>query len=68
MSNGKLPGLTRKDGDESLISGSQYVARLRAQHAKMNPGTDWARLDSQSRNDGLSDEENGTVLASWLQE
>ncbi|KAJ7006109.1 hypothetical protein NC653_005456 [Populus alba x Populus x berolinensis] len=63
MSNGKLPGLTRKDGDESLISGTQYVARLRAQHAKMNPGTDWARLDSQSRNDGLSDEENGTVLA-----
>lgn len=46
-----------------MISGSQYVARLRAQHAKMNPGTDWARLDSQSRNDGLSDEENGTVLA-----
>uniref|UniRef100_A0A3N7EH18 Uncharacterized protein n=1 Tax=Populus trichocarpa TaxID=3694 RepID=A0A3N7EH18_POPTR len=59
----KLPGLTRKDGDESLISGTRYVARLRAQHAKMNPDTDWARLDSQSRNDGLSDEENGTVLA-----
>ncbi|KAJ6681264.1 WD-REPEAT PROTEIN-RELATED [Salix koriyanagi] len=58
----------RKDEDESLISGSQYVSRLRAQHAKMNPGTDWARLDSQSRNDGLSDdelsdEENGIVLA-----
>jgi U3 small nucleolar RNA-associated protein 18 len=59
----KLPGLTRKDVDESLISGTRYVARLRAQHAKMNPDTDWARLDSQSRNDGLSDEENGTVLA-----
>jgi len=58
----------RKDEDESLISGSQYVSRLRAQHAKMNPGTDWARLDSHSRNDGLSDdelsdEENGIVLA-----
>ncbi|KAJ6931236.1 U3 small nucleolar RNA-associated protein 18 [Populus alba x Populus x berolinensis] len=58
----------RKDEDESLISGSQYVSRLRAQHAKMNPGTDWARLDSRSRNDGLSDdelsdEENGIVLA-----
>jgi U3 small nucleolar RNA-associated protein 18 len=47
----KLPGLTRKDGDESLISGTRYVARLRAQHAKMNPDTHWARLDSQSRND-----------------
>ena len=58
----------RKEEDESLISGSDYVSRLRAQHAKLNPGTDWAQLDSRARgdrdsDDESSDEENGAVLA-----
>lgn len=58
----------RKEEDESLISGSEYVSRLRAQHAKLNPGTEWARLDSGARDDRYSDdessdEENRAVLA-----
>ena len=58
----------RKEEDESVISGSAYVSRLRAQHAKLNPGTEWAQLDSQLRDcssydDESSDEENGAVVA-----
>lgn len=57
----------RKEEDESLISGAEYVSRLRAQHVKLNPGTQWARLDSQSRDDGhydeSSDEETRAVVA-----
>ncbi|XP_048335681.2 U3 small nucleolar RNA-associated protein 18 homolog [Ziziphus jujuba] len=58
----------RKEEDESLISGPEYVARLRAQHAKLNPGTEWAQLDSRTAGGGYyddesSDEENGAVLA-----
>ena len=58
----------RKEEDESLISGSEYVSRLRAQHAKLNPRTEWAQLDSRARHDSSfddesSDEENGAVLA-----
>ncbi|KAL4653427.1 hypothetical protein ACB092_01G302400 [Castanea dentata] len=58
----------RMEDDESLISGSDYVSRLRAQHIKLNPGTEWAQFDSRSRNDKSfddesSDEENGAVLA-----
>ncbi|KAK7818034.1 u3 small nucleolar rna-associated protein 18 like protein, partial [Quercus suber] len=58
----------RKEEDESLISGSDYVLRLRAQHIKLNPGTEWAQFDSRSGNDTSfddesSDEENGAVLA-----
>jgi U3 small nucleolar RNA-associated protein 18 len=55
----------RKEEDESLISGSEYVSRLRAQHVKLNPSTEWAQLDSRSRNfeDDSSDEEDGVVLA-----
>ncbi|XP_057473900.1 U3 small nucleolar RNA-associated protein 18 homolog [Actinidia eriantha] len=50
----------RKEEDESVISGSAYVSRLRAHHAKLNPGTEWAQLDSQSRNYS-SDEEDSDV-------
>ncbi|XP_060179478.1 U3 small nucleolar RNA-associated protein 18 homolog [Lycium barbarum] len=39
----------RKEEGEDVISGSTYVERLRAQHAKLNPGTEWARIDSQGR-------------------
>lgn len=58
----------RKEEDESLISGSEYVSRLRAQHVKLNPGTEWAQLDSESRKDRYSDDEssddeNGAVVA-----
>ncbi|GLT42389.1 hypothetical protein SLA2020_163910 [Shorea laevis] len=55
----------RKEEDDSVISGSEYVSRLRAQHAKLNPGTDWARRDSRLRtyDDESSDEESGVTLA-----
>ncbi|OMO88014.1 hypothetical protein CCACVL1_08593 [Corchorus capsularis] len=58
----------RKEEDESVISGSEYISRLRAQHAKLNPGTEWAQLDSGLRNDSISDdessdEEKGVVAA-----
>uniref|UniRef100_A0A9I9DMF3 U3 small nucleolar RNA-associated protein 18 homolog n=1 Tax=Cucumis melo TaxID=3656 RepID=A0A9I9DMF3_CUCME len=58
----------RKEEDENSISGSVYVSRLRAQHAKLNPGTEWAQLDAQSRGDSddddiLSDDENAVALA-----
>ncbi|KAL0390951.1 UNVERIFIED_CONTAM: U3 small nucleolar RNA-associated protein 18 [Sesamum calycinum] len=57
----------RKEEDETFISRSEYVARLRAQHIKMNPGTDWARLDDQPRNysseDEDSEKESGVVVA-----
>ncbi|KAK7818035.1 u3 small nucleolar rna-associated protein 18 like protein [Quercus suber] len=39
----------RKEKDESLISGSDYVLRLRAQHIKLNPGTEWAQFDSSTK-------------------
>ncbi|KAF5940699.1 hypothetical protein HYC85_021866 [Camellia sinensis] len=57
----------RKEEDESVISGSAHVSRLRAHHVKLNPGTEWAQRDSQPRNcssdDEDSDIENGVVLA-----
>ncbi|CAH9075515.1 unnamed protein product [Cuscuta epithymum] len=57
----------RKEEDETVVSGSTYVARLRAQHAKLNPGTEWARPDSQRGRSLLSDDEdsdleNGDIL------
>ncbi|KGN61987.1 U3 small nucleolar RNA-associated protein 18 homolog [Cucumis sativus] len=55
----------RKEEHENSISGSEYVSRLRAQHAKINPGTEWAQLDAQSRGDDdlSSDDENAVALA-----
>ncbi|ESQ41363.1 hypothetical protein EUTSA_v10013183mg [Eutrema salsugineum] len=47
----------RKEENEGLISGSEYIARLRAHHAKLNPGTDWARPDSQIIDVESSDDE-----------
>ncbi|KAM3288575.1 U3 small nucleolar RNA-associated protein 18 [Capsicum chacoense] len=51
----------RKEEGEDVISGSTYVERLRAQHAKLNPGTEWAKIDFQVRSyssdDEVSDEE-----------
>lgn len=62
----------RKEEDESVISGSAYVSRLRAHHIKMNPGTDWARPEARSReynssNDEDSDKESDVVLANGYQ-
>lgn len=50
----------RKEEDESLISGSEYVSRLRAQHSKMNPCTEWAKPDSGAPRDydNSSDDED----------
>ncbi|XP_060667518.1 U3 small nucleolar RNA-associated protein 18 homolog [Ziziphus jujuba] len=58
----------RKEEDEGVIPGPEYVARLRAQHAKLNPGTEWAQLDLRAGGGRYydcesSDEENGAVLA-----
>ncbi|KAF8052663.1 hypothetical protein N665_1523s0018 [Sinapis alba] len=46
----------RKEENEGLISGSEYIARLRAHHAKLNPGTEWARTDSQIMDGDSSDD------------
>ncbi|KVH99569.1 WD40 repeat-containing protein [Cynara cardunculus var. scolymus] len=51
----------RQEEDETLISGSEYVSRLRAQHVKMNPSTEWARQDRNYNSDEDSDQENGDV-------
>ncbi|THG23592.1 hypothetical protein TEA_005017 [Camellia sinensis var. sinensis] len=48
----------RKEEDESVISGSAYVSRLRAHHVKLNPGTEWAQLDSRPRNYSSDDEDS----------
>ncbi|KAL8029101.1 hypothetical protein ABFX02_14G206300 [Erythranthe guttata] len=62
----------RKEEDESVISGFAYVSRLRAQHIKMNPGTDWARPDAHSRDynssDEDSDKESEVVVATGFQD
>ncbi|KAL6517930.1 hypothetical protein OROMI_033631 [Orobanche minor] len=55
--NNKLRKL-RNEEDESVISGSTYVSRLRAQHIKMNPGTDWARPDFQMMDHSSDDEDS----------
>ncbi|TKY71527.1 U3 small nucleolar RNA-associated protein 18-like [Spatholobus suberectus] len=56
----------RKGEDENLISGLEYVSRLRAQHVKLNPGTEWARVDSKidrCSDDETTDEENEAVVS-----
>lgn len=50
----------RKEEDESVISGPAYVARLRAQHVKLNPGTEWARTDLQRGSYTSDDEDSGS--------
>ena len=53
----------RKEADEHLISGKEYEARLRGQHAKLNPFTGWADMDRKTSipgaSDGESDDEGG---------
>ncbi|PKU64298.1 U3 small nucleolar RNA-associated protein 18 homolog [Dendrobium catenatum] len=48
----------RKEADEKLISGAEYVSRLRAQHAKLNPRTDWAEVNQKSGEVFTSDDES----------
>lgn len=48
----------RKEGEESTITGSEYVSRLRAQHVKLNPGTEWAQRDAASKEDGYYSDES----------
>lgn len=44
--------------EETVLSGSTYAARLRAQHEKLNPGTKWAELpwERRARRKGEGDE------------
>ncbi|KAF8046684.1 hypothetical protein N665_3518s0001, partial [Sinapis alba] len=63
----------RKEENEGLISGYEYIARLRAHHAKLNPGTDWARFDSSDddllrTNEDLVVKSGGNKLCSGLLE
>uniref|UniRef100_A0A0D9X178 U3 small nucleolar RNA-associated protein 18 homolog n=1 Tax=Leersia perrieri TaxID=77586 RepID=A0A0D9X178_9ORYZ len=48
----------RKEVDERVISGKEYEARLRGQHAKLNRFADWADLDRKAPNSGFSDNES----------
>ncbi|CAI9295525.1 unnamed protein product [Lactuca saligna] len=52
----------RKEEDEKIISGSEYVSRLRAHHMKLNPSTDWARPDSHVYNSDDSDGDFDGIL------
>lgn len=36
-------------GEDGFVSGHEYVSRLRAFHAKLNPGSDWALLPSEKK-------------------
>uniref|UniRef100_A0ACD5TT05 Uncharacterized protein n=1 Tax=Avena sativa TaxID=4498 RepID=A0ACD5TT05_AVESA len=52
----------RKEADECVISGREYEARLRSQHAKLNPFTGWADMDRIAPlPDAESDDEEGGV-------
>ena len=49
----------RTTADEAVIPASEYAARLRAQHAKLNPGTAWAELPWQKKKRRREVEEDG---------
>lgn len=52
----------RKKEDEIVISGSEYVSRLRTQHIRLNPVTEWAPLGSQEIDcDEDSEDQNGEI-------
>eukprot|EP00250_Pteridium_aquilinum_P011421 c20055_g1_i1 orf=512-2092(-) len=38
-----------KAGEDGIVSGHEYVSRLRAFHTKLNPGSDWALLPSERK-------------------
>lgn len=45
----------RKEHGEKTVPGKDCVARLRAQHSKLNPGTEWAKIDHKSKGVAESD-------------
>lgn len=57
----------RKEAGEKLISGKDYVTRLRAQHVKLNPGTEWAQIGRKPKDfadsDDESDQDSGITVA-----
>ncbi|KAG9458254.1 hypothetical protein H6P81_002762 [Aristolochia fimbriata] len=57
----------RKEANENLVAGTDYISRLRAQHIKLNPGTDWAQmgpnLGDYSSDNESSDDGDGVVAA-----
>lgn len=58
----------RKEPRQSLISGEDYVSRLRAQHSKLNPGTEWAKIGRKpgadfDSSDDESDLDSGLTVA-----
>ncbi|KAJ0963286.1 hypothetical protein J5N97_028408 [Dioscorea zingiberensis] len=64
----KVPRLRklRKEAGEGLLSGVDYISRLRAQHARLNPGTEWAQIDRKSIQFQDSDSESdgsGIIVA-----
>ena len=63
----------RSTESEDLISGTDYINRLRSQHAKLNTGTEWENLDSQNKvlgfdsdSDSDSEIENGLSVTKGL--
>lgn len=58
----RLRKLKKVAGKEGLISGGEYVSRLRSHHIKLNPGTDWA--NSEVDDSDNSDDESGITIAS----
>ncbi|CAN6469603.1 unnamed protein product [Victoria cruziana] len=61
----RLRKLRGQEG-EITVSGADYVARLRSQHIKLNPGTEWAQLGWKGwryDSDDESDEENESIHA-----
>ncbi|KAH7281401.1 hypothetical protein KP509_36G046000 [Ceratopteris richardii] len=38
-----------KLGEDGIVTGREYVSRLRALHAKLNPGSGWALLPSEKK-------------------
>ncbi|XP_078435720.1 transducin/WD40 repeat-like superfamily protein [Wolffia australiana] len=52
----------RQKADETVISGSDFVSRLRAQHIKLNPATDWARIGSTADDYNSSDDEESDQI------
>lgn len=49
----------RKEADERVISGKEYEARLHGHHAKLNPFTGWADMNSKAPLPGVYDDEFG---------
>lgn len=52
----------RQEEDEVVVSGSAYVSRLRAQHVKLNPRTEWAQLNSKEGGYNSSDDDDTEVF------